>query len=163
MIEINKDRNKLQAELKHYNNLIKENETLIVAKEHTILSLKSEIEKIESKIVSITREKEELLTKTLVVERHFDQTRKQYEEKLENLNDIIAQNRKQKEKWANNYEKEQRSHMITKEELVAVQAQVQDLEVNMSNLKSSINILKRINKDNETHADEVNNNVSIYF
>ena len=160
-MEINKDRNKLQAELKHYDNLIKENEILIDAKEHTILSLKSEIEKIELRIVFVTREKEELSTKVLVAERHFDQTQRQYEEKLENLNDIIAQNRKQKDKWANNYEKEQRSHMITKEELVAVQAQVQDLEVNMNNLKSSIKILKRINKDNEAHSDEINNNVSI--
>lgn len=160
LIEINKDRNKLQAELKHYDQLVKDNEVLIDAKEHTILSMKSEIEKIESRIVFVTHEKEELSTKILAAERHFDQTQRQYQEKLENMEEIIAQNRKQKDKWANNYDKEQRSHIMTKEELVNTQAQVQDLEVNISNLKSSINILKKINKDNEHHTDDINGQVS---
>lgn len=154
--EINKARNKLQKEMKYIEKKYSDVNALIEAKDHNINSLRDEVDKSEIKLNQIVHEKDELQQKLTANERTYDLAYKQFQEQLANIENISNQNRKQKEVWANNFQKEQKSHALTKDELAKAQATAKDLELTINNLKTSATALRKLNADSETRTTEVN-------
>lgn len=138
----NKARNKLQAEIKLFESRIKDREQVIRQKDKAIDEFKEEIDRLETKIAYNEQQKNDLQGMLNTVEHHFDQTQKEYEERINNINEIANQNRKKKEIWASNFEKEQKAHTATMEELVKTQSKLKEVENSLSNLKISTKALK---------------------
>ena len=126
-------------------NKIKENENIIHDKEQAIEGFKEEIDRLETKIAYMHQEKNDLqsmLTTSEFSFRHFDQSQKEYEERIASINEIANQNRKKKETWASNFEKEQKAHTATMEELVKTQSKLKEAENALNNFKISTKALK---------------------
>lgn len=138
----NKARNKLQSDIKVLENRIKDHENTIHQKELSIEELKEESDRLETKIAYLQQEKNDLQGLLTSAEHHFDQSQKEYEERISNINDIANQNRKKKEIWASNFEKEQKAHTATMEELVKTQSKLKEVENALNNLKISTKALK---------------------
>jgi len=64
------------------------------------------------------RQNETLDTKRQTLERQFEVTRKQLNEKISNLNEIINGEKETREMWIDRYEKEQKEHNITNAQLL---------------------------------------------
>ena len=52
-----------------------------------------------------------------------------------------------KEAWANNFEREQKSHTLTMEELVKSQTKIKELENTVSNLQITLKSVQKLNTD----------------
>ena len=60
----------------------------------------------EKKIVALTRSCESLEIKKAGIERVFEQTKRQLNEKLSNLNDMLTSEKETRDMWIERYEKE---------------------------------------------------------
>lgn len=72
-----------------------------------------EIEELDKRVMDLQRSNEALDTKKQGVERQFELTKKQLNEKISNLNEIINSEKETREMWIERYEKEQKDHTIT--------------------------------------------------
>lgn len=153
---MNKSRNQLQVEIQNLEKTLSEYKSLIKSTKHDLEEAKHNYEKSEDRIVKLIQEKEDLISKLNVSERHYDEAQKQYEERLASINEIAIQNKKKKEKWASNYESEQRAHSQTMEELVKIQTKLKETEMQFSSLKISTQAMKKLNADNDQRNSEIN-------
>jgi len=104
--------------------------------------LKKHLEKAEIEISKVNNEKDKLEANISTAERHYDHSQKLYEEKIAAITEISNQNKKKKETWASNYEKEQISHSETLEELTKTQTKLKETEMTLNNLKISTGAIK---------------------
>lgn len=63
--------------------------------------------------MELQRNNEQLDTKKQGIERQFELTKKQLNEKITNLNAIIEGEKETRDMWIERYEKEQREHVTT--------------------------------------------------
>ena len=77
-----------------------------------------EIEELDKRVMDLQRSNEALDTKKQGVERQFELTKKQLNEKISNLNEIINSEKETREMWIERYEKEQKDHTITNAQLL---------------------------------------------
>lgn len=157
LVEINKSRNKLQGDIKFYEDKIDDLKRRISTSSINLEAIRNEIERADSEIMKLTNEREDLKSKITHAERHYDQSQKQYEEKISAISEVANQNKKKKETWANNYEKEMKSHSDTKEELIKTQTKLKEIEMTLNNLRISTKAIKKMNNDNEERNSEINN------
>jgi hypothetical protein len=154
---MNKSRNLLQIEIQNIQKTVSEYKSLIKSTKHDLEEAKHNNENSEDKIVKLVQEKEDLISKLNISERHYDEAQKQYEERIASINEIAIQNKKKKEKWASNYENEQRAHTATMEELVKTQTKLKETEMQLSSLKISTKAMKKLSADNDQRNSEINN------
>lgn len=76
--------------------------------------------------MDLQRSNEALDTKKQGVERQFELTKKQLNEKISNLNEIINSEKETREMWIERYEKEQKDHTITNAQLLQVKSDHRD-------------------------------------
>jgi len=156
-VKINKARNKTQADLKFYENKIKEIKGQLIQANDNLEGNRKQLERADIEISRLNNEKDNLNAKLANSERHYDQSQKQYEEKIIAITEISDQNKKKKEVWASNYEKEQRAHSETLEELIKTQTKLKETEMSLNNIKISAKSFKKMNSDNEERNVEINN------
>lgn len=132
---MNKARNKNQIDIKFLEKKITELKSTISNKDIIINQLRHEYDNADAKLMILTQERDDLVSKLTISERHYDQAQKQYEERLASINEIAQQNRKKKENWASNFEKEQKAHAETMEELIKTQTKLKETEMALNNLK----------------------------
>jgi chromosome segregation ATPase len=155
--EINKSRNKLQTEMASFNEKIKELKKRVSKSITTISSLRMDLERADNMIMQLRNESEDLNSKIILAERNYDQSQTQYEEKITALTEMANQNKKKKESWANNYEKEMKAHSDTKEELIKSQTKLKEVEMASNNLRIASKAVKKQSTDNEERNSEINN------
>ena len=66
----------------------------------------SEHVKLDKRVIVLQRSNEALVSKKQGVERQFELTKKQLNEKISNLNEIINSEKETREMWIERYEKE---------------------------------------------------------
>lgn len=66
-----------------------------------------EYEELEKNFTNKARDYETLETKRQGLERNFEMSKKQLNEKIQNLNDIIEGEKQTRDMWIGRYEKEQ--------------------------------------------------------
>ena len=78
----------------------------------------ADMDELDKRHVEQVRANETLDTKRQTLERQFEVTRKQLNEKISNLNEIINGEKETREMWIDRYEKEQKEHNITNAQLL---------------------------------------------
>lgn len=73
----------------------------------------ADYDELDKRLGEKLRENESLDTKRQTLERQFEVTRKQLNEKISNLNEIINGEKETREMWIERYEKEQKEHNVT--------------------------------------------------
>lgn len=87
-------------------------------KDEMISRKNNDSEEYDKRIVELMRTNESLDTKKQGIERQFELTKKQLNEKINNLNEIINGEKETREMWIERYEKEQKEHNITNAQLL---------------------------------------------
>mmetsp|Transcript_6714 Transcript_6714/g.10795 ORF Transcript_6714/g.10795 Transcript_6714/m.10795 type:complete len:114 (+) Transcript_6714:2026-2367(+) len=82
-------------------------------KEESLGRKQAELEDIEKRLSDLQRVNEALDTKKQGIERQFEHTKKQLNERISNLNEIINGEKETREMWIERFEKEQKEHSIT--------------------------------------------------
>ncbi|CAI2364608.1 unnamed protein product [Moneuplotes crassus] len=132
---INKARNKGKTELNVLEKKIRELQGLLDKSQEDQEMLTKRLENTTSELTKIHSEKEEVQNKLKDTERYHAHSIKQYEDKLSTAMEISAQNKKKKEAWAQNYEKEQSSHSLTMSNLTKLQTTLKETQLNLQTLK----------------------------
>ena len=77
-----------------------------------------ELEEQDKRIIELERQNEALEIKKAGVERSYELTKKQLNEKIGSLNEVLGSEKETREMWIERYEKEQRDHTTTNAQLL---------------------------------------------
>ena len=67
---------------------------------------------MEKRMIDVERNMEALEIKKQGIERQFELTKKQLNEKIQNLNEIIAGEKETRDMWIERYDKEHKEHTV---------------------------------------------------
>jgi len=116
--QMNKARHELETKL---SDEIERNRSLaevVRLKEDTLQKRSVEIEEQDKKIIDLERNFESVEIKKNSIERAFELAKKQLNEKITNLNEVITSEKENRDMWIERYEKEQRDHTNTNAQLL---------------------------------------------
>lgn len=156
LVQVNKARNKVLTDSKFYERKVQELKLILSKNEDNTVNLKRQLERADIEIIKANNDKNELESNIANAERHYDHSQKQYEDKIAAITEISNQNKKKKESWASNYEKEQTLNSETQEELLKVQTRLKETEMILNTLKISSKVIKKLSNDNEKRNIEIN-------
>jgi chromosome segregation ATPase len=91
---------------------------VVKMKDDALVRKQNEIEELDKRIIDIERQNEALDIKKQSIERQFELTKKQLNEKVNNLNEIISNEKETRDQWIERYEKEQKDHTIASAQLL---------------------------------------------
>ena len=77
-------------------------------------------------MIELERVNETLEIKKTGLERQYELTKKQLNEKINNLTEVLNGEKETREMWIDRYEKEQREHTATNAQLLSVKSQLKD-------------------------------------
>lgn len=86
---------------------------MIKEKEEINTKRVEEIEELDRRVIELERQNEALEIKKSGIDRQFELTKKQLNEKIANLNEVLGTEKETRETWIERYEKEQREHTAT--------------------------------------------------
>lgn len=109
----NKVRHETEVKLHEEQDKNKTLNEIIKDKEEILTKRALDIEELDKKVIELERANEALEIKKAGVERQYDLTKKQLNEKIQNLNDVLGTEKETREQWIERYEKEQRDHTAT--------------------------------------------------
>ena len=122
----NKARHQTEIKLFEENEKCKRLVESIRTKDELLTKKNIELDDFEKRYLDQVRTCEMLETKKQGIERQFELTKKQLNEKINNLNEIINGEKETREMWIERYEKEQRDHAITSASLVQTKGEYRD-------------------------------------
>ena len=109
----NKVRHETEVKLNEEEDKNKILNDIIKEKEEQLNKRLAEIEDMDKKIIELERNNETLEIKKAGIERQYELTKKQLNEKVQNLTDVLNSEKETREMWIERYEKEQRDHTST--------------------------------------------------
>ncbi len=112
-------------------------------KEATVERLKREIEKLHKRLSEMEMQNDQLDIKKKSAEKQSEIQRKQLLEKISNLNEVISHEKDTREQWIQRYEKEQKNHMQTSNELLMLKGSLQDHMLKVKNLEIVVESLTK--------------------
>ena len=69
-------------------------------------------------MIELERANENIEVKKAAIERQFEITKKQLQEKIQSLQDVLASEKETREQWIERFEKEQKEHTATNAKLL---------------------------------------------
>jgi hypothetical protein len=132
---------------------MKDQDDVIKSKDDLLFKKQTEIDELDKKQVELERQVENLEIKKSGVERQFELTKKQLNEKIQNLNEIISGEKETRDMWIERYEKEHREHVVASAQLLQEKSDHKDmlleaknLEIKLKNATRQVEILMAQNK-----------------
>jgi len=114
----NKVRHETEVKLNDQLDRAKQLNQVIKDKEELLAKRAVEIDEQDKKIVELERQNEAIEIKKAGVERQLELTKKQLNEKIAYLNEMLAGEKDNREMWIERYEKEQKEHTATNAQLL---------------------------------------------
>lgn len=102
----NKVRHETEVRLNEECNKTKELSSIIKSKEEVNAKRATEIEELDRKVIDLERQNEALEIKKAGIERQYDLTKRQLNEKVSNLTEVLSNEKETREMWIERYEKE---------------------------------------------------------
>jgi len=112
-------------------------------KEETLNKRNGEIEDLDKKVIDWQRSCETLEVKKQGVERQFETAKKQLNDKITNLNEVINSEKDQRDMWIERYEKEQKDHTMTNSQLLQARSDLKDQMLAFRNGEIKLNTANR--------------------
>ena len=117
---------------------------------------------LEKKMAQVQQNAEAMDTKKQAIEKQYEQTKRQMQEKISNLNDILSGEKETREMWIERYEKEQKEHNITSAKLMDKQGEYRDqmlatknADIKAQTLSRQVDILTTQNNKFQNQINEV--------
>ena len=121
----------------------------------------AEQDDLDKRLIDLQRTHEALDTKKQGIERQFELSKKQLNEKIGNLNDIIDGEKTTRDMWIERYEKEQREHSTTNAQYLQCKSEHRDqmlatknAEIKLQTVQRQVDILTAQNEKFQTTINE---------
>lgn len=114
----NKVRHETEVKLGESHEKGKDQMDVIKNKDDLLFKKQAEIDDLDKKQVELERQVENLEIKKSSIERQFELTKKQLNEKIMNLNEIISGEKETRDMWIERYEKEHKEHVVASAQLL---------------------------------------------
>lgn len=121
-------------------------------KDDQLLHKTRELEDLDKKHMELVRQNEQLDTKKQGVERQYELSKKQLNEKISNLTEVLAGEKETRQQWVERFEKEQKDNNIKTAQLQQSRAEHRDqmlatknAEIAQDSLKKQTDVLTRQN------------------
>ena len=99
---------------------------VLKTKDDMLNNKQKEIDALDKRITDIQRENEALEIKKSGIERQFDLTKKQLNEKIANLNEILNGEKETRDMWVERYDKEHKEHTVASAQLLQEKSEHKD-------------------------------------
>lgn len=119
---------------------------IIKDKEEVLSKRSQEIEELDKRVIELERANEGLEIKKAGIERQYELTKKQLNEKVQNLNDVLSSEKETREMWIERYEKEQRDHTSTNAQLLSSKSQLKDQVLQAKNAEIKLSTQSKANE-----------------
>jgi hypothetical protein len=103
----------------------------------------AEMDELDKRLTDLQRTHEALDTKKQGIERQFELSKKQLNEKIGNLNDIIDGEKTTRDMWIERYEKEQREHSTTNAQYLQCKSELRDQMLATKNAEIKLQTVQR--------------------
>ena len=122
----NKVRHETEIKLGEQHEKCKDMTNVITMKDEMLSKRQVELDEHDRRINELERSMEALEIKKQGVERTLELTKKQLNEKIVNLNEIIAGEKETREMWVERYEKEHKEQTIASAQLLQARSDTRD-------------------------------------
>ena len=112
-------------------------------KDETLEKRAAEIEELDKKVIDLERTCETIEIKKQGVERQFELAKKQLNERINNLNEVITGEKETRDMWIERYEKEQKEHTVTNSQLLTARSDLKDQVLAVKNGEIKLNTANR--------------------
>lgn len=130
---------KLEDENKRNTNLIEQ----LNMRDEALDKRQVEINDLEKQVQELTRQNGDIEIKKQGIERQFEMAKKQLNERISNLNEVINGEKETRDLWIDRYEKEQKAHAETQKNLMDVNSQMKDQDLAIKNTQIQLNTANR--------------------
>lgn len=159
--KVTKARHDLETQLRDEIERNRSLQEVVNLKEETLEKRVLDIDELEKKMLELERTKEAIDIKRQGVERAFDMAKKQLNEKIQSLNEVISGEKETRDMWIERYEKESRERTATESQLLAARSDLKDQllvvkngEIKNSTLSRQIQLLTEQNKKFQHEVNE---------
>ena len=116
---------------------------VVTLRDETLEKRAQEIEELDKKVIDLERNCETIEIKKQGVERQFDLAKKQLNERIQNLQDVITGDKETRDMWIERYEKEQKEHTATNANLLQARSELKDQVLAVKNTEIKLNTANR--------------------
>lgn len=141
---------------------VKNLQEVIKMKDETLNKRAEEIEILDRKVLDLERANETIEVKKQGIERQAELIKKQLNEKIASLNEIVAGEKETREMWIERFETEQKAHTETSNQLMQSKSDYKDqllatknAEIKMSTFERQCEILNKQNSELQQSINEV--------
>ena len=118
---------------------------MVRQRDDSILNHKRNIDELERKIGELDRQIQGLELRHQALEKQHEIQLKQQMDKTANLNEILNTEKETRQSWVERFEKEQKQHSETTQELLMARSQVKDRELEVKEYEIKLENLKKTN------------------
>ena len=140
---MNKARHDLEIKLQDEIERNKSLQEVVTLRDETLEKRAQEIEELDKKVIDLERNCETIEIKKQGVERQFDLAKKQLNERIQNLQDVITGEKETRDMWIERYEKEQKEHTATNANLLQARSELKDQVLAVKNTEIKLNTANR--------------------
>ena len=140
---MNKARHDLEIKLQDEIERNKSLQEVVTLRDETLEKRAQEIEELDKKVIDLERNCETIEIKKQGVERQFDLAKKQLNERIQNLQDVITGDKETRDMWIERYEKEQKEHTATNANLLQARSELKDQVLAVKNTEIKLNTANR--------------------
>lgn len=156
----NKVRHETEVKLGSAFEKARDQDLVIIAKDDDLSKRHAEIDELDKKVINLERNNENLEIRRSGMERQFELTKKQLNERVNNLNEIINGERETRDMWIERYEKEHKDHTIASAQLLHEKSDHKDLMLESKNieirLKNADKQIEIMSAQNKKYQDTIN-------
>ena len=122
----NKVRHETELKLTEEQERCRSLQDVIRDKDEQLHKRAQEIEELDKRVIELERANENIEVKKAAIERQFEITKKQLNEKVQSLQDVLASEKETREQWIERFEKEQKEHTSTNAKLLQERSNLKD-------------------------------------
>ena len=141
--KMNKARHDLEIKLQDEIERNRSMAEVVNLKDETLEKRAQEIEELDKKVIDLERTCETIEIKKQGVERQFELAKKQLNERINNLNEVITGEKETRDMWIERYEKEQKEHTVTNSQLLTARSDLKDQVLAVKNGEIKLNTANR--------------------
>lgn len=140
---MNKARHEIETKLQDEHERNKSLSDVVALKEELLEKRQGEIEELDKKQNELINAQATLEAQKLGVEKAFELSKQQLNDKIKSLQEVIANEKETRELWIQRYEEEQKNHTETNSGLLQARSELKDQVLALKNCEIKLNSANR--------------------
>ena len=140
---MNKARHEIETKLQDEHDRNKSLSDVVNLRDDLLEKRQQEIESLDKQINDLNSDKATLEAAKMGVEKNFELTKTQLNDRIKSLNEVIANEKETRELWIARYEDEQKNHTNTNAQLLTSRSELKDQFLALKNSEIKLNSANR--------------------